>query len=113
MKGINMSTGYEWYLNNKKLYEKENKSVIDEVNKQDSPQHILWAKTICGNLESEIAKCVYNNDGFFFTEPLVNKLMHFAYLKGSRSINENSYQDGWDDCLLDVSKKLGLNNEGN
>ena len=103
-----MNKGYEWYLNNKKLYEKENESLVKEINKQSTPQHILWTKTICDKLEDETAKCVRNKDGFFFTEHLVNKLMHFAYLRGSRSINEDSYRNGWSDCLLDVSEKLGL-----
>ena len=103
------NSGYDWYLKNKKEYAEKNSDVIKEVNgHKDTPQYILWAKTVAEELEGGDAKCVKNDMGYFFTEQLVNKLMHFAYLKGTKAIEENSYKKGWDDCLNDVGKKLGF-----
>src|SRR5574343_117183 len=64
-------------------------------------QHILWMKTLSQELEDG-AKCrtFRGKDGEFgFTECLVNRLMHLAYLKGSQAIEETSYRKGWDDRL--------------
>ena len=107
-----MNEGYEWYLKTKEKYASDNEAIVKEVNRhKDTPQNILWSKSISEKLENDDAKCVFKEDGFFFTEILVNKLMHFSYLQGTRGINEKSYQDGWNDCLDNVAQKLGLDTD--
>jgi hypothetical protein len=105
-------SNYDEYLKGQIIYAEKNKDVINEVNKSDKdiifPQHILWAKTVCKQLENDKAKTLTINDEYYFTERLVNKLMLFAYLKGAKDIDETSFKKGWEDCLQDVANKLGL-----
>ena len=110
--------GYEWYLENKRKYAERHLDDVVTVNKsKDLPQHILWAKSIAEKLIDEKSHYVGEGDTFGFNESLVNKLMYFAYLQGSKQINETSFQSGWNDCLSDIEKvfkpladKLGYSN---
>ena len=101
--------GYSWYLNQCKEYAENNKDAIKEC-KKEVPQHILWAKTVSDELKDEANDCGYKtiDDKFYLTEKMVNRLMYFAYLKGSKSFDEKSYKKGWSDCIEDVAKKLDL-----
>lgn len=101
--------GYSWYLKNCKEYAESNKEIIKEC-KKEIPQHILWAKTISDDFKDDVNGCGYKtiDDKFYFTEKMVNRLMYFAYLKGTRAIDEKSYKKGWDDCIKDVGSKLGF-----
>ena len=101
--------GYSWYLKQCKEYADNNKEVIKEA-KKEVPQHILLAKTVSDEFKDEANGIGYKtiDDQFYFTGKMVNRLMYFAYLKGSRAMNEKSYEKGWDDCTVDVAKKLGL-----
>lgn len=78
------------------------------VNANEVPQHILWSKSICGALEDSEAYTKRIDDKFYFTELLVNKLMHFAYLAGTKEIDMQSHRKGWDDCWAETMKKLGV-----
>lgn len=101
---------YEDYLAKCKEYAENNEEIIKLVNFSDKeiifPQHILLMKTVSKYLENDKAKTVKIEDEFYFTEYLVNKLMLFAYIKGSRNIEETSFKKGWDACREDVAKKL-------
>jgi len=106
---------YEDYLKGKKKYANDNSGIIKVTNKSDKetifPQHILWAKTVSKELETDEAKTLTIEKEFYFTEKLVNKLMLFAYLKGRSDIDEESFKIGWDDCRIDIANKLGFTEE--
>jgi len=98
-------SGYDWYLEIKRKYAESHLDDVTIVNKsEDIPQHILWAKSVSDKLIDTKSKYVGDGESFGFNESLVNKLMHFAYLQGSKQINETSYQNGWYDCLSDIEK---------
>jgi len=64
------------------------------VNANKTPQHILWDKNVCGELEDSEAYTRSIDGKFYFTELLVNKLMHFAYLSGeARAMNDEKDPD--------------------
>lgn len=72
-------------------------------------QGVLWIKSaIAGELEDgkECRTFRGADDTFGFTEPLVNRLMHAAYLQGARDIQEKSYKVGWDDAAAQAHKAL-------
>ena len=79
---------------------------------RDAFNKLIEEGKISEKLEDENAKFLKIEEKYYFTELLVNKLMHYAYLKGSRSVNEDSLKKGWDACMEDVAKKLGLFTEG-
>ena len=100
-------SGYEWYLKLKKNYAIESADLIKEVNEStNTPQNILLAKTVANLLSPNGDGYMRNADDFFFTESLVNKLMHFAYLHGKKQIFETSFNQGWNDCLSDIRKSF-------
>ena len=99
---------YEDYLKKQKEYVESKAADIAKVNKDKMPQGILWNKMVCSKLEDDKAYSKTIEDNYYFTELLVNKLMYFAYLQGSKAFEENSYQKGWQDCRRDVAEKLGF-----
>ncbi len=103
-------TPYEEYKKGVEIYIADNKNAISETINQASkslfPQHVLWAKTVCSELETETAKTLTIDQKFYFTEELVNRLMLYAYIKGEENIDINSYKRGWDDCRKDIANKL-------
>lgn len=95
--------GYEWYLELKRNYARNRDDDIKQVNAcTNIPQNILLAKTVSDTMVTDTAKTMKCGDDFVFTEAMVNKLMYFAFLQGSRDINEKSYSAGWQDCLTDI-----------
>lgn len=110
-------SAYESYLKLKKEFAENNKSAIDIVNNcgKHNPQNILMMKTVYDKLvdEAKGARLIKLDPGseestLYFTEPLVNKLMHFAFLMGSKAIDEKSFQSGWDSCREDVLTRLDI-----
>jgi hypothetical protein len=97
---------YDTYQEMKREYHLNNKHLIEIVNK-DTPQNILMAKTVWCKLEDDKAKATTLNNEFGFTERLVNKLMHFAYLKGSSDIEQRSYDRGYEQARQDILEKIG------
>jgi hypothetical protein len=91
-------TPYEEYLESCKKYANDNRSIIEDTKRKASdiifPQNILMAKT------------VIKDGNFYFTEKLVNRLMLFAYLKGSRAVDEDSYKMGWNDSKEEMTNKI-------
>lgn len=102
---MSSDAGYEYYLNLKKTYAAEHKDSIAIVNKSTAtPQVVLLAKTVANELISGDSGYKTTDEGFFFTEELVNKLMHFAYLQGQKQISDESHRQGWADCIADIQK---------
>lgn len=108
-----MKTGnkvYDDYRKSVKRYIKDKSATIKEVCRGDTPQHVLWKKEVAAAIEKELGGDHTVREavgGFFFRELLVNKLMHFAYLDGAKSIDDKSYQKGWDDCRESLLKQMG------
>lgn len=96
------TTGYDIYLAIKKRMEEDSAAEVKEVLGAGVTdiQHILAYKMIASKLEDgERAKTIHDAEGTLgFTEVLVNRLMHFAYLKGVRDIEQKSFQRGWDEA---------------
>lgn len=103
-------TPYEKFLAAKKAYAEEHKSMVREVLAAHvtDMQHILWMKSVCEMLEDGDKARTFRHpdDTFGFTEILVNRLMHFAYLKGTRAVDEKSFRAGWDACREEAVKAV-------
>lgn len=110
-------SAYEDYRKSVEKYILDNRATIEETKRQANdtifPQHILWAKEVCGELETGDAKTLRIKDEFYFTEALVNRLMLYAFLKGQRDIDMRSHRRGWSDCRKDVALKLGYAEDDN
>ena len=102
-------SAYEEYRKGVEKYIADNHATIEETKKQARifPQHILWAKNVCDELETDDAETLRIEGGFYFTEKLVNRLMLYAFLKGQRDIDMRSHKRGWNECRKDVAQKLG------
>ena len=99
---------YDDYMKAQARYVSDNAMPIKLVNaSKETPQNILMMKGLYKEFESDDAKCNTINDQFYFTEKMVNRLMHFAYLKGCNALDVKSYEEGWKSCYNDVLKKLG------
>jgi len=103
---------YSEYVNACKEFAESNQDLIDIVNKsKETPQSVLWQKTVSNKLENETAKCLRKDGEFYFTEELVNKLMHFAFLKGQKGFDERSFNSGWANCRKEMLSALGVTEE--
>ncbi len=103
---------YSEYVNSCKNFAESNQDLIDIVNKsKETPQSVLWQKTVSNKLENETAKCLRIDGEFYFTEKLVNKLMHFAFLKGQKGFDERSFESGWAKCRKEMLSALGVTEE--
>ena len=103
---------YKQHMEARKQYAKDNKPLIKQIrssNWASDNQHILWMKTVVAELEDDKGCRTFEaEDGTFgFTEMLVNRLMHFAYLKANRNFEEESYRKGWEDATKSAIEKLG------
>jgi hypothetical protein len=107
---------YDEYRKGVEKYISDNRETIEKTKRQANetifPQHVLWAKEVCGELETEDAKTVWIDGEFYFTEKLVNRLMLYAFLKGERNIDIKSHKRGWEDCRKDIAGKLEFNIAG-
>ena len=101
-------SAYDDYVRNSAEYVTQNKQTTDFINKSEIPQHILWKKNVANSLINETAKYATIDGTFYFTEALVNKLMYFAYLDGSKAMDETSYNKGYAECRADMLSKLGI-----
>lgn len=107
-----MSSAYDSYVKAKIAFAEENEDLIAFVNKaKETPQHLLMAKTVSDKLENDEAKCLRKDGEFYFTEALVNKLMHFAYLKGQKGFEERSFAAGYASYRKEVATLLDLADE--
>lgn len=101
-------TAYEEYAAAVLKFVASKEKEIAFVNANETPQHIIWDKNVCGALEDEVAYTTRIDGKFYFSELLVNKLMHFSYLSGAKAIDAASHRKGWEDCWTDTRKKLGI-----
>ena len=107
-----MSAAYDSYTKAKIEYALRYDDLIEFVNKaKETPQHLLMAKAVCARLENEDAKCLRKDGEFYFTELLVNKLMHFAYLQGQKGFEERSFAAGYAAYRKEVAELLQLSDE--
>lgn len=102
---------YELHLEARRRYAEDNSALIKQVCGDNFPtgtQHILWMKTVSDQLEDGGEhKTFRSEDGTFgFTEQLVNRLMHFAYMKGVAEFDQRSYRRGWEEGLEAATKAV-------
>lgn len=98
----------DWYEDYKAKVAKGAKDVRP---KKETAQNILFMKAVGSHAfdNGDDRKTFTSEDGTFgFTEHLVNQLMEFAYDQGRKSIDEDSYNKGFQDCWNDVLNKLGV-----
>lgn len=91
---------YELHMEARRKYAEDNADLIKQVCGDNWPhgtQHILWMKTVSDKLEGGEARTERHGEFFGFSETLVNRLMHFAYLKGAQAFEQRSYRKGWED----------------
>ena len=91
---------YEVHLEARRKYAEDNADLIKQVCGDNWPlgtQHILWMKTVADKLEGGDARTERHGEFFGFSEILVNRLMHFAYLKGCLEFDQRSYRHGWEE----------------
>lgn len=101
-------SAYDNYLKSKLEYTASKQKEIEHVNKTEIPEYVLWQKTVADQLINEGAKYKTINDKFYFTELLVNKLMYFSYLMGSKAINQVSFEEGWRAHRENVLRRLEI-----
>lgn len=107
-----MSSAYDSYVKAKSEYALRYDDLIAFVNSaKETPQHLLMAKTVSNKLENDDAKCLRKDGEFYFTEALVNKLMHFAYLQGKKGFEERSFAAGYAAYRKEVATLLDLSDE--
>jgi len=100
-----MSDAYDRYLAHCKGYAMDNKKSIEAAKTGNTPQDVLWAKTVSKHLEDENDEAAFKKvgDEYYFTEKLANRLMHYAWLQGAKGIKEKSYSQGWADAMSRIS----------
>ncbi len=79
--------------------------------KEETPQHILWAKTVITDiLKKEDNSKYYTLMGFGnkfgFSELLVNKLMHYCYNQGYKAGKESGEKTGYDKAREEIIDKI-------
>lgn len=77
-------------------------------------QHIIkWKSAVSTLLEEKDDKyhVVGKDDTFGFNEVMVNQLMLFAYKKGRRSVDQNSFDAGYHKAMTEVADKLDMTYE--
>ena len=95
------------FLDNiKNIQRAYHKNRIRTVLSTEVPQHILATKSIADELVKGDEGYVRNEVGFFFTEKLVNRLMHLAYLHGRDDIDERSFEAGKNKAIELMQRKL-------
>lgn len=104
-------TPYEELMKNIDSYLDRNENDINAVNKSEIPQHILMAKNAYKMFKDYDAGFTVIKGKFYFTEAMVNKLMYFAYLLGSKDINQKSYDKGYNDSRANIAEYLGFREE--
>src|SRR4030042_2505157 len=97
---------YEAFLKGVEKLTSQRAEDIHEVNSSEVPQHILWDMAVCKEFEDSEAYTKTIEGKFYFTELLVNKLMYFAYLSGTKDINARSYRRGWKEAHDHILKKM-------
>jgi hypothetical protein len=98
---------YEAYQQLKKDHAERNADLISKVKRDEVPQNILMAKTV-SNILDDGEKCTTgNNLEFGFTERMVNKLMHYAFLLGATGVDERSFERGYEKAREEMAKFLG------
>ena len=87
--------------------------------KEDTDQYVLVLKSAACKVFRENDKRSYtiqhtnddNVESTMFSEILVNQLMQYAFDMGAQDRDRVSYDMGWDACINDVVKKLGLDDD--
>lgn len=106
-----MSDFYDIYLEQVEKLRKDIKCFV----KQKPSQRVLWLKSALikeikrttKDPEVETFSCeIEDKSKFGFSEHFVNLLIEAAVNYGSREIDENSYQKGWEDCKEKILEKI-------
>ena len=104
---------YDEFKKNVDLYSSNNAKNIEAVKKsKETPQNVLMMKTT-SKLFEDGEKCVAKTmqNEFGFSEALVNKLMHFAYLQGTKAIDEKSFALGYEKARKEILDFMGVSQE--
>jgi hypothetical protein len=91
-------------------FTKQNKALIEISKKDDTPNQVLFAKGACKEFHDDDKCFTFSADfeGFAFSERMVNKLMHLAFLMGSKDVDKDSFESGYNKARAEMATFLDL-----